>query len=101
MKARFLLASLACFALASTIGTARADEETPQEETDPAALFRGANEALAAGRPGEAIAKFEALADRGVVDAVVSFDRGLAYAARVRAGGEQPGDLGRAAHGFE
>lgn len=80
---------------------ARADEETPKEESDPAALFRGANEALAGGRPGEAIAKLEALADRGVVDAVISFDRGLAYAARIRAGGEQPGDLGRAAHGFE
>jgi hypothetical protein len=93
-----LAALLACAALAIT---ARADEDAPQEETDPAALFRGANEALAAGRPGEAIAKLEALADHGVVDAVVSFDRGLAYAARVRAGAEQPGDLGRAAHGFE
>lgn len=72
-----------------------------EEETDPVALFRGAHEALAAERPNEAIAKLEALADRGVVDPVVSFDRGLAYAARVRGGSEQPGDLGRAAHGFE
>src|SRR5262245_40019358 len=77
------------------------DTTEPREETDPAALFRGANEALAGNRPSEAIAKLEALADRGVVDAVVSFDRGLAYAARVRAGAEQAGDLGRAAHGFE
>lgn len=91
-------ALLACLVLATT---ARADEDAPQEEVDPTALFRGAHEALAADRPGEAIAKLEALADRGIVDAVVSFDRGLAYAARVRAGAEQPGDLGRAAHGFE
>jgi hypothetical protein len=41
------------------------------------------------------------MGDRGVLDPVVSFDRGLAYAARVRAGSEQPGDLGRAAQGFE
>jgi hypothetical protein len=52
------------------------------------------------GRPGEAVSGFEALADHGVVDATVSFDRGLAYATRVRVGGEQPGDLGEAAHGF-
>lgn len=78
---------------------ARADET--DEQTDPAALFQGATQALAAERPSEAIAKLEALGDRGVVDAVISFDRGLAYAARVRLGGEQPGDLGRACHGFE
>ena len=95
----------ACFAVvlacAFFAGSARGDEDAPHEETDPAALFRGAHEALIAERPSEAIAKLEALADRGVVDAVVSFARGRAYAARVRAGGEQPGDLGRAAHGFE
>lgn len=78
---------------------ARADEV--EEQTDPAALFRGATEAITAGKPNEAIAKLEALGDRGVVDAVVSYDRGLAYALRVRAGSGQPGDLGRAAHGFE
>lgn len=73
------------------------------DELDPAALFRTAAEALAGDRPAEAIAKLEALGDRGIVDPVVSYDRGLAYAARVRAGAgaEQPGDLGRAAHGFE
>lgn len=104
MKRRPALPLASCallLACAAFTGTARADEDAPQEETNPAALFRGAQEALAADRPGEAIAKLEALADRGVVDAVVSFDRGLAYAARVRAGAEQPGDLGRAAHGFE
>ena len=68
------------------------------EEAD---LFARGNAALGDGRAGEAIADFEALADRGVVDPAVSLDRGLAYADRVRVGGEQPGDLGRAAHGFE
>ncbi len=77
------------------------DPEPAHEETDPAALFQSASEALAADRPSEAIAKLEAIGDRGLVDPVVSYDRGLAYAARVRTGSEQAGDLGRAAHGFE
>ncbi len=86
----------AVIALASR--AVRADG-APSSETD--AMFAKGVEALEAGKPGEAIAQFEALADRGVVDANVSYDRGLAYAARVRIGAEQPGDLGRAAHGFE
>ena len=102
MSRRLAVAALAAFVACTALATtARADEDAPHEEMDPGALFRGAQEALASDRPNEAIAKLEALADRGVVDAVVSFDRGLAYAARVRAGAEQPGDLGRAAHGFE
>jgi hypothetical protein len=60
-----------------------------------------AQAALADGRAGEAADDLEALADRGVVDARVSFDRGLAYALRVREGKGAPGDLGRAAQGFE
>jgi len=75
-------------------GLARAEDET-------AALFGSAARALHDGRAGDAIAAFEALADRGVVDPVASYDRGLAYAARVRIGAEAPGDLGRAVHGFE
>jgi len=72
-------------------------------EIDDGALFAAATKALAEDRAGEAITGYEALGDRGVLDPVLSFDRGLAYAARVRAGAgaEQPGDLGRAAHGFE
>jgi hypothetical protein len=68
---------------------------------DDGALFAQATAALRDGRPGDAIATYESLADHGVVDAAVSFDRGLAYAARVRLGSEVPGDLGHAAHGFE
>ncbi len=74
---------------------------TGANEIDAAALLRAGVDALAGDRPSEAIAKLEALGDRGVSDPVVSFDRGLAYAARIRANAEQPGDLGRAAHGFE
>jgi hypothetical protein len=68
------------------------------EDTD--GLFTSGATALAEGRPGDAVADLEALADRGVVDPAASFDRGLAYANRIRVGAEQPGDLGRAAHGF-
>jgi hypothetical protein len=68
---------------------------------DTDGLFAAGATALAEGRPGDAIADLEALADRGVVDPAASFDRGLAYANRVRVGAEQPGDLGRAAHGFD
>jgi len=69
----------------------------PSEEEG---LFASGTQALAEGRPGDAIADFEALADRGVVDPAASFDRGLSYANRIRIGAEQPGDLGRAALGF-
>jgi hypothetical protein len=68
---------------------------------DADALFATGARALQEGRVGDAIDAFEAHADRGVVDAVASYDRGLAYAERVRMGAEQPGDLGRAAQGFE
>ncbi len=88
-------------ASANANANANGVKEEAGEETDPASLFRAATDALAGDRPVEAIAKLEALGDRGVIDAVVSYDRGLAYAGRVRAGAEQPGDLGRAAHGFE
>jgi hypothetical protein len=67
--------------------------------TEP--TFADGTAALEAGRASDAIMAFESLADRGLVDPSASFDRGLAYALRVRLGAEQPGDLGRAAHGFE
>ncbi len=94
---RPLLALLVLAALGALGPRARADDEP----RTPAAILKAGTDALAGERPNEAIAELETLNDRGVTDPVVSFDRGLAYAARVRAGSEQPGDLGRAAHGFE
>lgn len=82
--------------LVGTASPARADDKS---ETD--ALFAAASKALWDGRPGDAIAGFEALADRGVVDPNMSLDRGLAYAERVRISAEVPGDLGRALQAFE
>jgi hypothetical protein len=79
--------------------TGQAGSLPPRDEI--AAIFGAGIQALGDGRPGDAVADFEALGDRGVVDPIVSFDRGLAYAERVRGRGAIPGDLGRAAHGFE
>jgi hypothetical protein len=78
---------------------ARAATDTADADRDTLAAAGVA--ALKAGRPGDAIETFEALADRGVVDPNMSLDRGLAYAMRVRLSSDLPGDLGRAAHGFE
>ena len=86
---------VALVVLVAIAARARADDAAPS------ALFATATLALKEGRAGDAVAAFEALADQGVVDAVASYDRGLAYAMRVRIGAESPGDLGRAAHGFE
>ncbi len=72
-----------------------------QEEASLQDLFAQATKALRDGRAGDAVAAFESLADRGAIDAILSYDRGLAYALRVHIGAEQPGDLGRAAQGFE
>lgn len=87
-------AALLVMVLLAFAPSARADEETQT-------LFADAVKALHQGRAGDAIDGLEALADRGVVDPVVSFDCGLAYAMRVHIGAEVPGDLGRAVHGFE
>ncbi len=96
MRRRLHLARLApLLVLVALASPARADDP------DPAALFAAGSAALREGRAGDAIASLEALADRGVVDAAASYDRGLAYAMRVRIGAESPGDLGRAAQGFE
>ena len=105
-RAWVTLAAAAALALlparaSADVGADADAKEAVAEDTDPKALFQAATDALAGDRPALAIAKLEALGDRGVVDPVVSYDRGLAYAGRVRAGAEQPGDLGRAAHGFE
>lgn len=71
---------------------ARADE--------PAIVFERGHQALEKGDFTTAIAELESLADRGFVHPDASFDRGLAYVARVRAGADRPGDLGRAAAAF-
>jgi len=94
MARRRLLPACVClvFALLAP-ALARADG-------DAARLFAQGTKALHDGRAADAIGAFEALADRGVVDPVASYDRGLAYAMRVRIGAEVPGDLGRAAQGF-
>jgi len=89
-----LLLSLVVFGVAPRLAHAEPDDST-------GALFTSATKALHEGRAGDAIGALEGLADDGVVDAVASYDRGLAYALRVRIGAEVPGDLGRAAHGFE
>ncbi len=88
------LALVGALAVLFVAAPVRADDETD-------ALFASGAAALKEGRPQDAIVSLEALADRGVIDAVASFDRGLAYAKRVQIGAESPGDLGRAAQGFE
>lgn len=75
--------------------TARAQERSSET------LFREGSEALAKGEYATAIERFEALSDMGFVHPDASFDRGLAYVARLRAGADRPGDLGRAAAAFE
>jgi hypothetical protein len=93
-RVAFLLSAALLIAVACSPARAHADDET-------AGLVKAGVDALAAGKTAEAIATFEALADRGVVDANMSLDRGLSYAQRVKLGADAPGDLGRAAHGFE
>ncbi|WP_235879748.1 hypothetical protein [Polyangium aurulentum] len=68
---------------------------------EPEALFQEGASALARGEYGTAIERFEAMSDLGFAHPDASFDRGLAYVARVRAGADRPGDLGRAAAAFE
>lgn len=98
---RGALAAALLAALLSAAAPFASAQPTAGGDDDPATLFASGALALREGKAGVAIADFEALADRGVVDAVASYDRGLAYAARVRLGDEVPGDLGRAAQGFE
>lgn len=88
------LAALVALALvAAAPRVARAETE--------AELFALGSQALAKGAHGDAIDAFEALADRGFSHPDASFDRALAYLARVRANDARPGDLGRAAAAFE
>ena len=93
--------SLVAFVSLALAGVARPARATPSADDATEALFASATKALHEGRAGDAIGAFETLADDGVVDAAASYDRGLAYATRVHIGAEVPGDLGRAAQGFE
>ena len=74
---------------------------TPARAEDERALFDRGAAALAGGEFATAIDLFESLADRGFVHPDASYNRGVAYILRVRAGADRPGDLGRAAAGFE
>ena len=67
----------------------------------PEALFRQGTDALSEGKYDEAIDDFEALADQGAQHPDASYNRGLGYVQRIRAGAARPGDLGRAAASFE
>lgn len=119
------VASAAMLALACFLGGARASAAgTPAplasaahdtEAADTVGATHGSTEAadadsvtfeqgvadLKRGDYNRAIEVFEALADRGEVHPDASYNRALAYLGRVRAGAERPGDLGRAAAGFE
>lgn len=75
--------------------------QAPSTASGDEDLFRQGNEALQAGRPAEAIAAFEGLADRERVDPSISFNRGLAYAGRVAIDRAEPGDVGQSIAAFE
>ncbi len=92
-------AGFACAALVTLASAGARAEDDAQGEAQK--LFAAGVKALQEQRPTDAVDDFEAVADRGVIDATASYDRGLAYAMRVHMGAEQSGDLGRAAHGFE
>jgi hypothetical protein len=87
--------------LAACLAAALLCLSTRAAANDEAALFERGAAALEAGEFALAIDAFEALADRGFAHPDASYDRGLAYVMRVRAGADRPGDLGRAAGGFE
>lgn len=83
--------------LAILAGSMLLTSALPARAADP--LAEGVT-ALRDGKADEAVARFEALANAGTVDAHASFDRGLAYAARlVRE--PKPGDFGQAIAAFE
>ena len=91
MRARFVLAALVVTFLHALPTRAESAEDAFREGA--AALERGAY--------GEAVDRFEALADRGFSHPDASFDRALAYAGRARSLQAAPGDLGRAAAALE
>jgi hypothetical protein len=100
-RLRMRIRRLAIYSLVLAFVLALGANVLAEEEASLQDLASQAEKALRDGRAGDAVAAFESLADRGAIDATLSYDRGLAYALRVHIGAEQPGDLGRAAQGFE
>ncbi len=92
---------LSSFVLALTLTLTFSMSAARAETQDPQALFDKGAKALSSGEYSAAIDLFESLADRGFLHPDASFDRGLAYVMRVKAGADRPGDLGRAAAAFE
>jgi len=88
-----LAASFTLFTLG--VPFARAETSSPEE------LFKQGAAALERGEYAAAIDLFESLADRGFKHPDASYDMGLAYIMRAKAGADRPGDLGRAAAAFE
>jgi tetratricopeptide (TPR) repeat protein len=91
MQVRLLFATLVVLCSTALVARAESADES----------FRAAAAALERGAYGEAIDRFEALADRGFQHPDASFDRALAYAGRARSLQAAPGDLGRAAAALE
>jgi tetratricopeptide (TPR) repeat protein len=76
-------------------------QEAPQDKAPAKRIFEKGSDALILGQYEEAIAQFELYADGQPIHPDASYNRGLAYLARVRAGAERAGDLGRASAAFE
>lgn len=95
MNRAFCCIALVTAFVLTQAGVALAATETNEE------LFARAAAALEKDDTEAAVTALEALADRGFVHPDASFDRGVAYARRARSPHPQPGDLGRAAAGFE
>lgn len=91
MRARLALATFLVTCLSALPVRAESAEEA----------FRAGVTALERGAYGEAIDRFEALADRGFQHPDASFNLALAYAGRARSLQAKPGDLGRAAAALE
>lgn len=83
----------------SLLTSAAASAET-REEPSATRLVSESAEDIERGAFSEAIEKLELWADRGLVDADVSFNRGVAYLERARTSTARSGDRGRAIAGF-
>lgn len=82
-------------ALVALDTSASAAGSVPKEDYDRALA------AIDKGDIANAIVELESMADSGVIHPDVSYNRGIAYATRAQSSTAEPGDLGRAAAGFE